>query len=74
MSDKSKEGTGALFMNKNKKSENSPDRTGSIHLGGKEYWLSGWLKKTKNGDTYLSVAVGNEKEARDERAKDEGGY
>lgn len=48
--------TGALFIN-DKKSDNHPDRQGSINVDGKEYWLSGWIKKTKKGDPYLSLAV-----------------
>ena len=57
-----KDGSGALFVNyKKEEGSNQPDYNGSIHLDGKEYWLSGWRKKTKDGKGYLSVAVGQEK-------------
>jgi len=57
-----KENTGVLFKNDRKETENHPDRTGNMlvkcpHCGNSsDMWLSGWIKKTKNGDPYLSIA------------------
>jgi hypothetical protein len=55
-----KEGSGSLFKNTRKTTENHPDLTGSISLNGKEFWLSAWKKEGKNGPFY-SVSVGKEK-------------
>jgi uncharacterized protein (DUF736 family) len=64
MADKyeSKDMTGALFVNKDKKTENHPDRSGTIKVHGVEYRLSGWIKKSKNGDSYMSLSVSEPKE------------
>lgn len=47
---------GVLFLNDRKESDKHPDRKGSINIDGKEYWLSGWDKKTSRGDT-ISLSV-----------------
>lgn len=47
---------GALF--KAEKSEESyPDYTGSINVGGTEYWLSAWIKVSKKGSKFMSLSV-----------------
>lgn len=48
---------GVLFINDRKESEQHPDRTGTINVGGKEYFLSGWLKTSKQGKQFLSLSV-----------------
>ena len=48
---------GALFRNDKKESEHHPDYKGSINVGGVDYWLSSWLKKSKAGATYMSLSV-----------------
>ena len=48
---------GAIFVNSKKTDENHPDRTGSLNVGGVDYWISGWLKKTKEGKAYMSLQV-----------------
>jgi uncharacterized protein (DUF736 family) len=53
---------GALFKNDKKESDRHPDYRGSINVGGKEYWLSSWLKTSAKGTRYMSLAV-TEKEA-----------
>lgn len=57
MADYDNTNTGALFRAKEKQSEKHPDYTGSINIEGKEYWLSGWLKESKLGQKYFSLAV-----------------
>jgi hypothetical protein len=52
-----KDNTGSLWTNDRKTSENHPDRTGTIIVDGVEYYLNGWLKKTKDGKPYLSLSV-----------------
>jgi uncharacterized protein (DUF736 family) len=56
--------TGALFKNDRKESENHPDYKGSINIGGREYWLSGWAKTSKDGARYLSLAVRSKEQAK----------
>ena len=48
---------GTLFKAKEKKSEKSPDYTGTININGVEMRLSGWLKESKAGMKYFSLAV-----------------
>lgn len=52
-----KEGFGAIFRNKDKKTEKSPDYTGSITLNGQEIKLSCWLATSQNGMKYFQVRV-----------------
>ena len=53
-----KDMTGTLFVNKDKKSDKHPDRSGRIKVNGVEYRLSGWIKKSeRTGDSRLSLAV-----------------
>jgi uncharacterized protein (DUF736 family) len=55
--------TGALFRNKRKDSEKQPDYRGTAEIDHTEYWVSGWTKKDRNGDSYMSLAF-QEKEER----------
>jgi hypothetical protein len=49
--------TGSLFDNSARKEKDShPDRSGTAMIDGREYWVSGWLKKDKNGKPWLSLA------------------
>jgi hypothetical protein len=52
-----KDNTGSIFINDKKESERHPDRKRSILVDGRAYWLSGWLKKTKDGKPYLSLSI-----------------
>ena len=54
--------TGLLAKNEKKAAEMHPDYTGSINVGGTEYWLSAWLKTGKDGgklagQKYFSLSV-----------------
>jgi uncharacterized protein (DUF736 family) len=52
---------GFLFKNDSKKTENHPDYTGKIVLSNNvEHYLSAWVKSSKSGNKYLSIAIGNE--------------
>ena len=55
-----KKGSGSLFKNTRKTSDNHPDYTGTIMVNGKEHWLSAWVKEGKNGK-FFSVSIGKEK-------------
>jgi uncharacterized protein (DUF736 family) len=56
--------SGSLWANDRKSEDNHPDRTGSALIGGREYWVNGWLKKSKDGKPYLSLSF----KPKDERA------
>ena len=57
MSDYDNTDRGVLFKNKEKGSETHPDYTGSINFGGQDCFLNAWLKKSKSGETYMSLSV-----------------
>lgn len=59
-----KPGQGTLGKAKEKKKETSPDMSGKIKLlDGREYWLSGWIKKASNGGEFYSLSIGQEVQA-----------
>lgn len=51
-----KELSGVMFPN-TKTSEKSPDLRGSVKVGGVDYEVAGWKRKSKNGLAYLSMAL-----------------
>lgn len=58
MAEYSNENRGALFSNKeNKTAENHPDYKGSINANGVDFWLSAWLKKSKDGKPFMSLSI-----------------
>jgi uncharacterized protein (DUF736 family) len=57
MTDFDNTNTGALFKNDKKTSEKAPDYKGTINVDGVDYWLSSWLKTSKQGDKYMSLSV-----------------
>jgi hypothetical protein len=56
-----KDMTGTLFRNeeKGKGGGNAkwPDYKGSVAVGGVSYWLSGWVRESKNGRKYIGLAL-----------------
>ena len=48
---------GALFTNERKTSDKHPAYRGSINVGGKEYWLSAWIKTGKSGAKFMSLSI-----------------
>lgn len=61
---------GMLMKNPNKTADNHPDHSGSINVGGVEYWLSGWVKESKAGKKFLSLSI-KPKDAQKLKAKEE---
>lgn len=59
--------TGVLFRNNKKKSEKQPDYQGNIKIGedlialiksgADTLSISGWIRKSKNDSTYMSLAL-----------------
>lgn len=47
---------GALFVNNRKEKDSHPDYTGTLNVGGEEFWLSAWKKMGKSG-TFLSISI-----------------
>jgi hypothetical protein len=59
----------SLFPEENKKSDNGPDYTGEVDIGGTKYRLAGWKRVSKkSGKKFLS---GDRAEGREERQADE---
>ena len=52
-----KEGSGALFKNQEKQSDNHPDYRGNIRINGQDMWLSAWIKTSKSGTKYMSLSA-----------------
>jgi uncharacterized protein (DUF736 family) len=48
---------GALFKNEEKDGENDREYSGTLNIEGAEYWLSGWVRVSKNGRKYLSLSL-----------------
>jgi hypothetical protein len=48
---------GVLFKNHRKAKDTDPDYTGNLNANGIQYWLSGWLRESRNGVEYLSLSV-----------------
>ena len=48
---------GALFKNDKKESDRHPDYKGTLNVNGAEFWVSSWLKVSKNGEKYMSLSV-----------------
>ena len=55
---------GVLFKNDRKEKETHPDYKGSYTSGdGQEFWLSAWIKKDKNGNSFMSLSTTAKDEA-----------
>jgi hypothetical protein len=61
-----KEGNGALFKNERKEKDSHPDYRGDCKLGGKDYWISAWIKKGAKG-TFMSLALQPKEDAQGRR-------
>jgi hypothetical protein len=48
--------SGALFKNQKKDTDKHPDYTGVATVDGKEYRISSWIKKSKAGTAFMSIA------------------
>lgn len=57
MAFENKEKHGGLFPIEEKKSENSPDATGKIKIGGVDYDVAAWSKTSQNGKKYFSLKL-----------------
>ena len=55
MSNYDNNNTGALFK-ADKKSDRHPDYNGSCEVDGVEMWMSAWIKTSKGGKKFMSLA------------------
>lgn len=62
MAEYSDENRGVLFREENKESDKHPDYTGKVNVEGIEFRLAGWIRESKNGKKFLSLAVSELKE------------
>ena len=62
--------SGALFREAEKKSDRHPDYRGKLTIRGEVFRLSGWVKETRDGKKYLSLAVSEDQGARTRREED----
>lgn len=63
--------SGVLFKNDRKQKDSHPDYQGQINVNGTDYWLSAWIKASKDGTKRMSLAV-KPKEAKDDRRPERG--
>jgi len=68
MSDYDNTDTGALFKNDKNGNATWPDYRGSVNVGGTEYWLSAWIKTSKQGTKFMSLSVKPKDEAPRQKA------
>lgn len=52
-----RDGTGGLFRKDKKGHDNWPDYEGDMMVGGQEFWLSGFVKKRKDGTNWVSLSA-----------------
>ena len=65
MTDYDETNSGVLFHEKEVKSERHPNMTGKLNVEGKEYRIAAWEKTSRSGDTFLSLAISEQKEQRE---------
>jgi hypothetical protein len=60
-----KDMSGAVFKNGFKEKPNQPDYTGNAKISGTVYRVAGWIKETRGGDKFLSLAFSLKEEKSD---------
>jgi uncharacterized protein (DUF736 family) len=63
--------SGALFKNAKKQKDTQPDYRGSLNVEGTDYWISAWLKTSKKGEKFMSLAVTLQDEQKQDKPKQE---
>lgn len=67
MSDYDNTNRGVLFKDDEPKHEKSPSHTGTLNVDGKEYRLAAWVKESKTGRKFFSLAVTPKEEKKEEK-------
>jgi uncharacterized protein (DUF736 family) len=52
-----KSGQGSLFKNDEKLTDAHPDYKGSCVIDDKKFYISGWIKESKDGIKYMSLSI-----------------
>ncbi len=53
---------GVLFRNNEKgEGDKKPDYTGKLNVNGKDFRLAGWIRESKTGTKFLSIAISEPK-------------
>jgi hypothetical protein len=65
MTDYDQTNTGAVFFEKEVKSERHPNLTGKLNVEGKEYRVAMWEKTSRSGDQFYSIAISEPREQRE---------
>jgi uncharacterized protein (DUF736 family) len=53
-----RDNSGVLYKNDRKEQDNHPDYRGAVTVGGKEFWLSAWIRTSKkDGKKFMSLAL-----------------
>jgi hypothetical protein len=47
---------GALFKNNKRTKDTQPEYTGNCEINGTEFWVSAWIRESKNGEKFFSMA------------------
>ena len=57
--------SGVLFKNDRRTTERQPTHTGSLNVEGVDYWISAWVKDSKDGKRkFFSLAVTKKEDLR----------
>jgi uncharacterized protein (DUF736 family) len=59
--------TGALFKDEDRSKENQPHYRGYVKVQDQEYWVAGWIKKSRGGMVYMSLALTAKEEQTNDR-------
>jgi uncharacterized protein (DUF736 family) len=70
MSDYDNTNRGALFKNDRKDSEKHPDYTGKLNVDGTDRYFAAWIKKSKSGNAFMSLSLGDSVEAKKQESDD----
>jgi len=52
-----REKSGILLTNRQRRSDKSPDYTGTITINGSQYELAAWMREGRNGGQYLTLTA-----------------
>lgn len=65
-------GSGAIFRQKDKKSDKHPEYTGNfVDLEGKDMRVALWVKESKSGLKYFSMSISKKDESAPAQSKDD---
>lgn len=53
---------GVLYKNDRKDKDTQPDMKGSLNVGGKEFWVSGWFNQNEKVGKYVKLALTEKEE------------